>query len=339
MIQKYGRTGTGSRVFIRIFALLILLALLSTAGMSYYAYHPLSLPATPFEFDLKQGGSLKSTARQLHQDGLLGQEWPFIFLARVMGRQMQLKAGNYELKHPVTPLQLLEIISKGEFSQRRIGIIEGWTFKQFRGALNSSRYLAHDSIGLTDVEILQRIGAVEDHPEGLFFPDTYNFVAGSSDLAILRIAYHTMQQRLQEAWASRDANLPLQTPYQALILASIVEKETGTASDRSMIAGVFVNRIRKRMLLQTDPTVIYGMGDRFDGNLRKRDLLADTPYNTYTRKGLTPTPIALPGLAALQATLHPAQTDALYFVARGDGSSHFSNSLKAHNRAVDQYQK
>jgi peptidoglycan lytic transglycosylase G len=339
MIQKYGRTGTGFRTFKRIFALLVLLALLSTAGMSYYAYHPLSLPATPFEFDLKQGGSLKSTARQMRQDGLLGQEWPFVLLARFMGRQMQLKAGNYELKHPVTPLQLLEIISKGEFSQRRIGIIEGWTFKQFRGALNSNRYLAHDSIGLTDVEILQRIGAVEDHPEGLFFPDTYNFVAGSSDLAILRIAYHTMQQRLQEAWASRDANLPLQTPYQALILASIVEKETGTASDRSMIAGVFVNRIRKRMLLQTDPTVIYGMGDRFDGNLRKRDLLADTPYNTYTRKGLTPTPIALPGLAALQATLHPAQTDALYFVARGDGSSHFSNSLKAHNRAVDQYQK
>jgi UPF0755 protein len=316
-----------------------LAVLLATAGMSYYAYRPLSLPATPFEFDLKQGSSLKSMARQMQQAGLLGQEWPFVLLARVVGRPMQLKAGNYELKHPVSPLQLLEIISKGEFSQRRIGIIEGWTFKQFRSALNSNRYLAHDSIGMTDIEILQRIGAEENHPEGLFFPDTYHFVAGSSDLAILRIAYHTMQQRLQEAWKLRDADLPLQTPYQALILASIVEKETGTANDRSMIAGVFVNRLRKKMLLQTDPTVIYGMGDRFDGNLRKRDLLADTPYNTYTRRGLTPTPIALPGLAALQATLHPAQTDALYFVARGDGSSHFSNSLKAHNRAVDQYQK
>lgn len=323
----------------RIITLVILLALIATAGMGYYAYHPLSLPATPFEFDLKHGGSLKGTARQMQQAGLLGQEWPFVLLARVMDKSMQLKAGNYELKHPVSPLQLLQIITKGEFSQRKIGIIEGWTFKQFRSMLNSNRYLAHDTISLADIEILQRIGAAEHHPEGLFFPDTYNFVAGSSDLAILRIAYHTMQQHLQEAWATRDANLPLQTPYQALILASIVEKETGTASDRSMIAGVFVNRLRKGMRLQTDPTVIYGLGDRFDGNLRKRDLLADTPYNTYTRRGLTPTPIALPGLAALQATLHPAQTDALYFVARGDGSSHFSSNLISHNRAVKKYQQ
>ncbi|MGC2049737.1 MAG: endolytic transglycosylase MltG, partial [Gallionella sp.] len=187
----------------RVLKLLILLVLVATAGMGYYAYHPLSLPATPFEFDLKQGSGLKNTARQMQQAGLLGQEWPFVLLARVMGKPMQLKAGNYELKHPVSPLQLLEIISKGEFSERKIGIIEGWTFKQFRSALNSNRYLAHDSIGLTDIEILQRIGAVENHPEGLFFPDTYNFVAGSSDLAILRIAYHTMQQRLQEAWALR----------------------------------------------------------------------------------------------------------------------------------------
>jgi len=339
MIHKHSRPRSGFGVIRKVFTLLILLVLLATAGMTYYAFHPLSLPATPFEFDLKQGSSLKGAARQLQHAGLLGQEWPFVLLARVKGESMQLKAGNYELKRPVSPLQLLQIIIKGEFSQRKIGIIEGWTFKQFRSALNSNRYLAHDSTGLTDLEILQRIGAVENHPEGLFFPDTYNFVAGSSDLAILRIAYHTMQQRLQEAWASRQANLPFQTPYQALILASIVEKETGTASDRSMIAGVFVNRLRKRMLLQTDPTVIYGMGDRFDGNLRKRDLLSDTPYNTYTRRGLTPTPIALPGSAALQATLHPARTDALYFVARGDGSSHFSSNLISHNRAVKKYQQ
>jgi UPF0755 protein len=323
----------------KIFTLLILAALLATAGMSYYAYHPLSLPATPFEFDLKKGGSLKGSARQLQQAGLLGQEFPFVLLARVMDKSIQLKAGNYELKHPVTPLQLLQIITKGEFSQRKIGIIEGWTFKQFRGALNTNRYLAHDTIGLTDIEILQHIGAVEQHPEGLFFPDTYHFVAGSSDLAILRIAYRTMQQRLQEAWDTREASLPFQTPYQALILSSIVEKETGTVGDRSMIAGVFVNRIRKGMRLQTDPTVIYGLGDKFDGNLRKRDLLADTPYNTYTRRGLPPTPIALPGLAALQASLHPAKTDALYFVARGDGSSHFSSNLISHNRAVKKYQQ
>lgn len=323
----------------RLLALTLLLVLVTGAGLGYYAYHPLTLPATPFEFDLKQGASLKSTAREMQQAKLLDQEWPFVLLARALGTSMQLKAGNYELKQPVSPLQLLQIISKGEFSQRKISVIEGWTFKQFRSALDSSRYIAHDTTGLPDMDILQRIGAVENHPEGLFFPDTYNFVSGSSDLAILKIAYHTMQQRLQEAWAARTANLPLQTPYQALILASIVEKETGTASDRSMIAGVFINRLRKGMLLQTDPTVIYGIGERFDGNLRKRDLLADNPYNTYRRRGLPPTPVALPGMAALQATLHPAQTDALYFVARGDGSSQFSSTLTAHNRAVDRYQK
>lgn len=329
----------GFRIARRIVSLVMLLVLLAAAWLSYYAFMPLSLPALPFEFDVKQGSSLKSTAREMQQAGLLAQQWPFVLLARSLGKSMQLKAGNYELKHPVSPLELLQIITKGEFSQRRISVIEGWTFRQFRDALNSHRYIAHDTTGLSDREILQRIGAVENHPEGLFFPDTYNFVSGSSDLAILRIAYHTMQQRLQEAWATRDVTLPLKTPYHALILASIVEKETGTASDRSMIAGVFVNRLRKNMMLQTDPTVIYGIGVTFDGNLRRRDLLADTPYNTYRRRGLTPTPIALPGMAALQATLHPAQTDALYFVARGDGSSHFSSSLIAHNRAVNQYQK
>ena len=179
----------------------------------------------------------------------------------------------------------------------------------------------------------------ENHLEGLFFPDTYYFASGASDLALLKRAYQTMQKHLQENWQTRESGLPLDSPYQALILASIVEKETGQARDRGMIAGVFVNRLRKGMLLQTDPTVIYGMGEKFDGNLRKRDLLADTPYNTYTRAGLTPTPIALPGLASLQATLHPAKTDALYFVARGDGSSEFSATLGQHNRAVNRYQK
>ena len=220
-----------------------------------------------------------------------------------------------------------------------MSVIEGWTFKQMRDALNANPDIIHDTVNLSDVEILQRIGAAEYQPEGLFFPDTYYFSAGSSDLRIFKRAYQTMQKRLQEAWLARAADLPLQTPYQALILASIVEKETGTPSDRAMIAGVFVNRLRKGMLLQTDPTVIYGMGDNYKGNIRKRDLLADTIYNTYTRPGLTPTPIALPGVAAMQAALHPAQTDALYFVSRGDGSSEFSSTLTAHNRAVDRYQK
>lgn len=322
----------------KIFSLMILLAVLASAGLGYYAYHPLSLPTTPFEFDLKQGSSLRSTAREMQRAGVLEQQWLFVLLARLHDKSMQLKAGNYELKHPITPLQLLQIITNGEFSQRKISIIEGWTFRQFRSALNSNRYIEHDSRGLSDQEILLRIGAAENHPEGLFFPDTYKFVSGSSDLAILQTAYHTMQQRLQAVWAARDADLPLRTPYQALILASIVEKETGAAKDRGMIAGVFVNRLRKNMLLQTDPTVIYGIGESFDGNLRKRDLLADTPYNTYRRRGLPPTPVALPGMAALQAAMHPVQTDALYFVARGDGSSHFSSNLNAHNRAVNRFQ-
>lgn len=323
----------------RLFTLMVLLVLLATAGAGYYAYRPLPLPATPFEFELKQGSSLKNAARDMRQAGLLEQDWAFVWLARLLGKNSQLKAGHYTLKYPVSPLGLLEIVSKGQVSQRQISIIEGWTFRQLRAVLNASPDIAHNTLNMNDAEILQRIGAAESHPEGLFFPDTYHFSSGSSDLAILKSAYQTMQRHLQEAWATREPGLPLKTSYEALILASIVEKETGTPSDRAMIAGVFVNRLRIGMLLQTDPTVIYGMGDAFDGNLRKRDLQTDTAYNTYTRGGLPPTPIALPGLAALQATLHPAQTDALYFVARGDGSSQFSSSLDAHNRAVNKYQK
>jgi UPF0755 protein len=323
----------------RIFNSVFLLALLATAGLGYYVNRPISLPATPFIYDLKQGGSLKATARELHQAGLLEQDWPFVWMAQLLGKSKQLKAGNYVLEHPVSLLQLLKLFSKGEVSQRQISVIEGWTFNQFRAALNASPDIFHTTANLTDAEIMQRIGATENHPEGLFFPDTYYFASGSSDLVIFKRAYHTMQSHLQQAWLGRAADLPLQTPYQALILASIVEKETGTPSDRGMIAGVFVNRLRKNMLLQTDPTVIYGIGEKFDGNLRRRDLLADTPYNTYRHRGLTPTPIALPGMAALNATLHPAQTDAIYFVSRGDGSSQFSSTLAAHNRAVDRYQK
>lgn len=320
-------------------AFLLLILLLAAAGVGYYAYRPLPLPSTPFEFSLKPGSSLRGAAQQIRQAGLLEQDGAFVWLARLLGKSTQIKAGNYALDHPVSPLELLEIITKGEVSQSQLSVIEGWTFKQLRAALDANPDIAHDTVNLADVEILQHIGATEAHPEGLFFPDTYYFAAGSSDLQIFKRAYQTMQKHLQEAWLARTPGLPLQNPYQALILASIVEKETGAPSDRSMIAGVFVNRLRKGMLLQTDPTVIYGLGDQFDGNLRKRDLLADTAYNTYTRAGLTPTPIALPGMAALQAALHPARTDALYFVARGDGSSYFSSTLTEHNNAVNRYQK
>ncbi len=315
------------------------LLLIFVVGMSCYANRPLTLPATPFEFELKQGGHLKSMARELHQAGLLENERAFIWLTRLLGKSSQIKAGHYALQQPVTPLELLEIFHKGAVIQRKVSIIEGWSFKQFREALNNNPDLKHVTVDWTDAEILKKIGATEAHPEGVFFPDTYRFTVGSRDITIFKQAYQTMQQHLQEAWAARESDLPIQTPYQALILASIVEKETGTASDRAMIAGVFINRLRRGMRLQTDPTVIYGMGDKFDGNIRRRDLKTDTIYNTYTRGGLPPTPIALPGLASLQAALHPAKTKALYFVARGDGSSQFSNSLVKHNRAVNKYQK
>jgi UPF0755 protein len=323
----------------RILAVLTVGVVACFAAVAYYGYQPLATATFPVEFDLKAGASLKSAASQLEQAKILDEHWKFVLLARVMGKSSQIKAGNYELRQPVTPIRLLEMITLGEFSRRKVSVIEGWTFRQFRNVLDNNKYLLHDSTSLSEQQILQRIGATETQAEGLFFPDTYHFVAGSTDLSILKMAYRTMQRRLEEAWAARDEGLPLRTPYEALILASIVEKETGTAEDRSMIAGVFINRLRKNMLLQTDPTVIYGMGESFDGNLRKRDLLKDTPYNTYTRRGLTPTPIALPGMAVLQATLHPAKTDALYFVGRGDGSSQFSSNLSAHNRAVRKYQQ
>ena len=317
----------------------LLFVLVIVGGLfTYYARTPIPLERTPFVFTLKQGSSLKSAAHQIQQAGGLNNEWLFVLLGRSLRKAAQIKPGNYQLEHEVTPLKLLNMISKGQVEQSSLTIIEGNTFKQLRATVNAEPTLRHDSASLSEAEILTRIGASEKMAEGLFFPDTYNFDKGSSDIMVLKRAYQLMQRNLQENWKKRDANLPFETPYQALILASIVEKETGQPSDRPMIASVFINRLRKNMRLQTDPTVIYGLGSKFDGNLRKRDLLHDSPYNTYTRDGLTPTPIALPGLAAIQAVLHPATGRALYFVARGDGTSQFSNSLIEHNNAVNQYQ-
>jgi UPF0755 protein len=320
-----------------VISVCLLAVLLAGATGYYYMTRPLAFHL-PFEFSIKQGTSLKGAARQLSQAGALSNDWMLVWLARLLGKSTQIKAGNYELESAVSMLGLLDTLTKGQVNQGEISIIEGWTFKEFRTALNANPDLHHDSVTLSEAEILQRIGAPEAHAEGLFFPDTYYFADGVSDLVIYKRAYQTMQKHLQESWQSRAPNLPLNAPYEALILASIVEKETGQPKDRSMIAAVFNNRLRKGMLLQTDPTVIYGMGEKFDGNLRKRDLLTDTSYNTYTRRGLPPTPIALPGVAALEATLHPAQSNALYFVARGDGSSEFSGTLVQHNRAVNKYQ-
>ena len=256
---------------------------------------------------------------------------------RVSGQARQIKAGSYEITPGTTPRRLLRMLVRGEEALKSITIVEGWNFTQVRAALQKAEQLTPDSIGLQPDLIMEKLGKSGLNAEGRFFPDTYTYAKGASDMAVLKRAARAMDKRVEAAWALRSPDTPLQTPEQALILASIVEKETGKPIDRAQIAGVFINRLRIGMPLQTDPTVIYGMGDKFDGNLRKRDLQLDTPYNTYTRGGLPPTPIAMPGKAALLAAVQPAATKALYFVAKGDGSSQFSANLDEHNRAVNKY--
>lgn len=324
---------------IRFLLNLALLALIAVSGWTaYYVLMPLQLPQTPYEFTLKHGSSLRSVARQLVEANILAEPWSFTALVRMQGKAGEVKAGNYYLESNPTPLQLARMITRGDVSQSEIAFIEGWNFRRMRQALDEHQAVRHDATQLTEREILEKIGAGEEAAEGLFFPDTYYFGSGMSDLDILKRAYRTMQTRLAEAWAERDPLLPYQTPYEALIMASIVEKETGRASERPQIAGVFVNRLRINMRLQTDPTVIYGLGEKFDGNLRRVDLTSDTPYNTYTRFGLPPTPIAMPGAGALQAAVHPSVTRDLYFVGKGDGTHKFSASLAEHNLAVARYQ-
>jgi UPF0755 protein len=311
----------------------------ATGWLVYYAYSPLHPAQTPLQFSLKAGSSLKGAAQQMANAGVLDEPTRFVVLARLMGDAGNIKAGNYEIEKPITPLDLLRKITEGDYSQDVITLVEGWTFQQMRKAFDEHPAIQHDTGGLSNAEILLRLDITDASPEGWFFPDTYHFSRGNSDFAILRRAHRLMRATLAEQWERRTPGLPLATPYEALILASIIEKETGQPADRRLIAAVFANRLRMGMKLQTDPTVIYGLGRNFDGNLRKRDLLADTPYNTYTRGGLPPTPIALPGLASLSAALNPAQSDALYFVSRGDGTSQFSRTLGEHDRAVSRYQK
>lgn len=327
------------RTLKRIILLVLAWAIMFAGWFVYEINKPVRLPVVPYEFSIEPGSSLRSVAKQLADAGVLHDAWSFVLLSRVMGLASSLKAGDYEIGGSTSSLQLLERITKGDVNQSEVRFIEGWTFSQLRQILDEHPAVRHDTTHLSDKEILGLIGAGETPAEGLFFPDTYFFARGSSDTAILRRAYHAMQNHLLSAWAERAADLPLADPYQALILASIVEKETGRESDRTMVAGVFINRLRLGMLLQTDPAVIYGLGKKFDGNLRKKDLLTDQEYNTYMRGGLPPTPIAMPGLASIQAALNPAKTKALYFVAKGNGESHFSDNLADHNRAVSKYQK
>ena len=312
---------------------------LLVSAFAWYATTEVATAPLPLQFGIKPGSSLRGAAQEMERAGALREPALFIVMARLLGEARNIKAGNYELIEPVSPYRLLRKIVYGDVTQATVKFIEGWTFRQLRKALDDHPGLAHFTQGLSDEEILKRLGIQEASPEGWFFPDTYHFASGSADLRVLRRAHHLMQSHLDAQWSQRAPDLPIATPYEALILASIVEKETGREEERPLIAAVLVNRLRKGMLLQVDPTVIYGLGETFDGNLRKRDLLKDAPYNTYTRTGLPPTPIAMPGLASLTAALNPPASDVLYFVSRGDGSSHFSRTLGEHERAVTKYQR
>jgi UPF0755 protein len=258
---------------------------------------------------------------------------------RWSGQARKIRAGSYEVETGVTPRQLLAKMVQGVETLEQVRFIEGWTLRQMRQALAQAPHLKQTSAGMSDEQLMAALGRPGVPAEGRFYPDTYVYSRGVSDLTVLKRAHKALQQRVEAVWAERDPATPLKTPDELLILASIVEKETGSKADRGLVAGVFTNRLRIGMRLQTDPTVIYGLGERFDGNLRRRDLETDTPFNTYTRAGLPPTPIALPGQASLRAAVRPDPTKALYFVARGDGTSAFSETLEEHNRAVNKYQR
>jgi len=326
------------KAFIALVVAAILAIAAGAAWIAWSAEQPLPLDASPLEFTVQPGSTATSAARQIASAGVRMQPWQFTLLARVLGKEGAIKAGTYVVEQGITARGLLDKLARGEVAQAEILFVEGWTFRQMRAALDAHPHVKHETVGAPDAEIMQRIGAADRVAEGRFFPDKYRFARGASDLEILRSAYRTMQRHLGAAWEGRAPGLPLASPDEALTLASIVEKETGRPEDRTAIAAVFNNRLRAGMRLQADPTVIYGMGERFDGNLRKRDLEADGPYNTYVRAGLPPSPIAMPGLASLHAALNPAPIDAFYFVARGDGSSEFSRTLQEHNRAVTKYQ-
>ena len=327
----------------RVLVLLLLVAATLLAGTAAAAWwwlqRPLPLAAPTVELSIEPGTPPREVAQAWVAAGVMTEPWLLYNWFRFSGDARRIRAGSYELEPGVTPRTLLAKMVQGDEAFERVRLIEGWTFRQFRAALAAAPHLKPASAGLTEADLMAAIGLPGVPAEGRFHPDTYLYSRGVSDLTVLRRAAQLQTRRLAAVWAERAADLPLQTPEQALVLASIVEKETGRAADRGLVAGVFVNRLRIGMPLQTDPTVIYGLGEAFDGNLRKRDLLTDTPYNTYTRAGLPPTPIAMPGLASLRAAVQPERTDALYFVARGDGSSVFSKDLAAHNRAVNQYQR
>jgi len=327
------------RFFFSVF-LLLSLAVIGAGGLAFWWVHqPMSLKAPTVDLSIEPGTLPRGVARTVRDAGVDVEPDLLYAWFRLSGQGRLIKAGSYELTFGITPRSLLSKLTRGEEALRAVTLVEGWNFRQFRAALAKEQALKPDTQGLADEEVMARVGRPGVHPEGRFFPDTYTYAKGSSDIKVLQRALRAMDKRLAEAWAQRSPQAAVKTPDEALILASIVEKETGQAADRGLVSAVFNNRLRVGMPLQTDPTVIYGMGTAFNGNLRKVDLQTDTPWNTYTRPGLPPTPISMPGKDSLLAAVQPAASKALYFVARGDGSSEFTERLQDHNRAVNKYQR
>ncbi|MBK0393393.1 endolytic transglycosylase MltG [Ramlibacter algicola] len=323
----------------RLFLTVVLLAVLAAGAVAWWMHQPLPLAAQTVEVDIEPGTLPRGVAQAVVNAGVRANPDLLYWYFRLSGQARQIKAGSYEIETGVTPRRLLAKLARGEESLRALTLVEGWNIRQVRAALAKEDALRHDTAAMDDAALMAQLGRPGVHPEGRFFPDTYTYSKNSSDIALLRRAMRAMDRRLQAAWEQRTPEAAVRTPEDALILASIVEKETGKGADRPLVSAVFNNRLRQNIPLQTDPTVIYGMGATFNGNLRKVDLQTDTPWNTYTRSGLPPTPIAMPGKASLLAAVQPADSKALYFVARGDGSSHFSETLDEHNRAVNKYQR
>jgi len=330
------------KLFKRLITWSLIAALLVIGVLTYqllsFQHGTVSLPQQQTLFLIRSGSNIKTIAQDLTMQKIIDDPWLFILLAKLKGVETRVRAGEYQLEAGQTPDDLLETFTKGSSVQYSFTVIEGWSFRQMLTALAQDPIIEHKLEAKSSTEIMDLIGYPGQHPEGMFFPDTYRFPKGTSDIDFLRRAYQVMQQHLQREWDQRDTGLPLKSSYEALILASIIEKETGVGFERPMIGAVFIERLKRKMRLQTDPTIIYGLGENFDGDIRFRDLKKDTPYNTYLHAGLTPTPIALPGLDAIRAALHPAQTKALYFVSKGDGTHHFSETLEEHNAAVNRYQ-
>ncbi len=325
--------------WMKLLTSLFFVALMLGAAGVWWIHHPLDTRQSILDVSIEPGTSPQAMAQAVIDAGAVSSAQLLYAWFRVSGQSRQMRAGSYEIPPGTTPKRLLNMLVRGEEALRSVTIVEGWNWRQLRQALAKAENLQPDSQSMSDQALMVQLGRAGVTPEGRFYPDTYSYAKGASDLTVLKRAMKAMDQQLAQAWQLRQPDVSVNTPEQALILASIVEKETGKPQDRADISGVFHNRLRIGMRLQTDPTVIYGLGDTFDGNLRRVHLTTDNPWNTYTRAGLPPTPIAMPGKAALLAAVQPAKTRALYFVARGDGSSHFSASLDEHNRAVNRYQR